>query len=513
MNKGGLAAGIIVLLIIIAAIVVLIPHKAPTSITVTTIPSIPSAIATFQLTDPPEVPNGTQALVIDYSSVNAHVIAKNGTAAWIAAQGSGSVDLLSIVNMSQLIGKASVPLNSTIDMVRFNITGAKITIANSTYNVTVPNQQLIVHVSNSHVINGNVSTLIDMSPTIATIYTSNSTIFVLVPSVRAIVVGSNKANASASIGTRMPINATEKEFLATSKPSISIKSAALSQIGNTTTFSVTVANNGNSSIKIMHIMLFGDENVHIAAQGMEIGIEDNALHMHRFNFSNVPKQPGIGMGIGNMSIGSGFTSNTFVNISSGMGASGLGSFGMGNKLNASIGRIISNISRFGMNASTANMILSSLNESELEDLGKLNISSMQNLSEALEHMHDFNMSVENFTHILPNSTLARLFNITQLQKQRIGIGIRLMHYRVINFLVEQNGSLMLPFVSEGENEFEAFNGIGYTIPAKGSYTFTFTGSLNYANGNIDIAIIPGSTYKIVVMGDRGAWNTTNVTAG
>ncbi len=511
MNKGGLAAGIIVLIIIIAAIVVLIPHKAP--ITVTTIPTAPSAIATFQLTDPPEVPNGTQALVIDYSSVSAHVIAKNGTSAWIAAQGSGSVDLLSIVNMSQLIGKASVPLNSTIDMVRFNITGAKITIANSTYNVTVPNQQLIVHVSNSHVINGNVSTLIDMSPTIATIYTSNSTIFVLVPSVRAIVVGSSKANASASIGTRMPINTTERKFLAISKPSISIKSATLSQIGNMTTFSITVANNGNSSVKVMHIMLFGDENVHIVAQGMAIGIEDNSLHMHRFNFSNVPKQPGMGIGLGNISISSGFASNAFTaNVSSQASASGLGSFGMGSKLNASIGKIISNISRFGMNASTANMILSSLNESELEDLSKLNISSMQNISQAFEHMHDFNMSVENFTNIMPNSTLAKLFNITQIQRQRIGIGIRLTHYRVINFLVEQNGSLVLPFISQGENEFEAFNGIGYTIPARGTYTFTFTGSLDYANGNIDMAIIPGSTYKIVVMGDRGAWNTTNVTA-
>jgi len=69
MNKAQIAAGIIIIVLVIG-IALLMSKPSTTSIT-TTLPS-PSPAATglltFQLIDPPQVPNNTQALVITYSS-------------------------------------------------------------------------------------------------------------------------------------------------------------------------------------------------------------------------------------------------------------------------------------------------------------------------------------------------------------------------------------------------------------------------------------------------------------
>jgi len=134
----------------------------------------------------------------------------NGTSEWVSSSNTGSVNLLSLVNISQVIGSVNIPKNSTVDMVKFNITSATITIDNKTYNVTVPSQQIIVHVSNTQRVNGTASALIDITPVVASIYTNNSVIFVLVPSLRAVVV---PGSASATVGAKVAINETESMSL------------------------------------------------------------------------------------------------------------------------------------------------------------------------------------------------------------------------------------------------------------------------------------------------------------
>ncbi|MEM0149902.1 MAG: DUF4382 domain-containing protein, partial [Candidatus Micrarchaeaceae archaeon] len=416
MNKGGIAAGILLLIIIIVAIVVLVqPHKA--SVSTTTIPSVLSGTLTFQLTDPPEVPSGTQALVISYASLSAHYTARNGTSSWVSAQGSGSVNLLSTINASQIIGKASMPLNVTVDMVRFNITSAAITIDNVTYNVTVPSQQLIVHVTNANRINGTNSALIDFTPVVATIYTSNSTIFVLVPSVRAIVLGSSKASASAQVGATIGINATEKHELELSRPNITISSATLSQNGNTTSLSITVVNNANASVNIKHIAIFGNESVRVNYKGRVAAIENNMIEVHN------DVQVNVGKDEPSFSVGGDGNAN--------LGASGAGSLGVSPGFGMSsqnFSNMQANFSaRFGINASTANMIMGAFNSSELRNLSGFNFSKA----------HGFSMSVGNYLYVtehahIPNATLAKIFNMTNEQQWHIGMGITAARFRVLN---------------------------------------------------------------------------------
>ena len=161
-----------------------------------------------QMTDPPKVPAGTSALVIAYSSVKVHAGSATSNPAnetnqsgWYNADGSSSVNLLAVTNVSQTIATTQVPTNSIINIVRFNITSATITINGTTYNVTNPNGQINVAVRASPKINASsAAVLIDFRATVNTQGNASSHTYLLVPAATAIVVN---ANSSVSINTNI----------------------------------------------------------------------------------------------------------------------------------------------------------------------------------------------------------------------------------------------------------------------------------------------------------------------
>ena len=75
----------------------------------------------IMLTDPPNVPKGTTLLEVTYSNIQLHNVASDGTANWVAAQESGKVDLLSLVNVAQTIASLNLPTGSTVDKLQFTI--------------------------------------------------------------------------------------------------------------------------------------------------------------------------------------------------------------------------------------------------------------------------------------------------------------------------------------------------------------------------------------------------------
>ncbi|MEM0086649.1 MAG: hypothetical protein QXU16_00005, partial [Candidatus Micrarchaeaceae archaeon] len=71
-----------------------------------------------------------------------------------------------------------------------------------------------------------------------------------------------------------------------------------------------------------------------------------------------------------------------------------------------------------------------------------------------------------------------------------------------------NGTLALPFNSD-----QMFEGnVGYVLSPGSQATFSFSGKIEYANGHLIITPIPGATYKVVLIGEEGAYATANVTA-
>ena len=160
-----------------------------------------------QLTDPPSVPQGTQHLLVSYSSVEVHVSGQNQSG-WVATQGSGTVDLMTLQNVSQTIANAYVQANATINTVRFNITSAKIIINGTTYNATPPSSQVTVAITGEEKINSSVAVLIDFAPMVNSHPSGNARAYILVPAAKAIVVNANSSiSVSTMVGARSSIGA------------------------------------------------------------------------------------------------------------------------------------------------------------------------------------------------------------------------------------------------------------------------------------------------------------------
>ncbi|MDE1873832.1 MAG: ArsR family transcriptional regulator [Candidatus Micrarchaeota archaeon] len=423
----------------------------------------------FSLTDPPTVPNGTQALNISYSSIQARYVGANNASAWVSGSGNGSLDLMALVNSSQVIGSGSVPVNSTINLLSFDINSAYIVINGTRYNVTVPSGSLTVPVTGGGAVTSNSSVLIDLSPVVTTIYTDNSTLFVLVPSVKAVFLGST--NVTAHVGERHTLTETEHEQLNATVPVITITSDNLSVVNNATTrLSVTVKNNANVNVTLRHVLLFGLPRVFVSPLGANstIGAEIDA--------------PPAFQGWMGMQLAS-------------EGEGGGNAFGLNSSANAEAGD--------GMHAGMMQDVINGVH-----------VLVNENASAGSNSSFEFPMlSAED------NAKLNTL----------VSVGADVRSFRSLDFIVTTNGTLELPFVSAGcacegmicpmaEQASIACiiqgggNGsFGYTLQPGASATLNFTGQIEYANGHIRITPTQGSQWELVVQGEEGARATTNIT--
>ncbi len=263
--------GIVVVLIVIGAILLLsnqfsVPPAQGVHTTQgqasgqTTAGSAGTVTAPVMFTDPAHVPAGTDALVVDYSSVSVHSSGSAGSG-WVAASGSGSVNLLAVVNVSQVIGKANVSANSTINLVRLNVTSATITVNGTSYAVTLPNNNVTIAVTGQTKIGQSTGVLVDFAPTVTAVFNQNTTTFVMAPAARATVVANASAAAQANVGENVALSANAKAELSVATPNITISSASVEVNGTNTKVSVTVSDNSNSSVVLNSVVVRGNESV------------------------------------------------------------------------------------------------------------------------------------------------------------------------------------------------------------------------------------------------------------
>lgn len=239
--------------------------------------SAPSSPLSILLTDPPHVPIGTQSLNITYASIEVRIT--NSTSShWIGVNATGTINLLSLVNVSTVLASVEVPTNAIIDMAAFNITYAEITVNNVSYTVNVPNNRIVANISKSAKFNGNSSLLLDLSPTILTLYTDNATLFELAPSLNAMMVNVGQKQLVSNLGqqggvppTPFMLSKSILESLSALKGSITIVGGSINSNGNDTHISIIVKDTSNKSIKIGHVLVFGNESLYLNA---------NAIKMH-----------------------------------------------------------------------------------------------------------------------------------------------------------------------------------------------------------------------------------------
>jgi len=229
-----------------------------------------SATASFvvMLTDPPTVPAGTTVLNLTYSDVSLHVTYLNGTAVWLPVTASGTVNLFSLVNMSQTIASTTIPSGSAVDKIQFTIDDVDAVVNGAMYNVTALSNTLVVSVKNSQVNQTLSGVLVDFNPTLVQIQATdaNGTLvyyYVLVPSATATIIG-DLSKEQIKVGTIVELGQNNRaklvhvveEFV----KNVTIVSASLSVNGNVTTLSVTIKNEGDVTFRVFGLTLHGEFN-------------------------------------------------------------------------------------------------------------------------------------------------------------------------------------------------------------------------------------------------------------
>jgi hypothetical protein len=445
---------VIVAILLVAVALLLLPQSLPQS-------SVAQSgnLVALQITDPAQVPAGTQSLVIAYSSLAVHLSNASGSSGWVSSNSTGSVNLLAVLNLTQTIGTVSVPANASIDMVRFAVSSANITVNGTTYNVTVPSGMLTAHVTGRTSVSGGASVLLDLSPVVASIVTNTTTVFVLVPSVRAVVVGGGSNSATLHVGARARLSENETAELEQTRPNVSITAASLSvSPGNVTSFSITLRDNSNESVVVKHVGFKG--NLSVQFNSSALAARANAF------IANMTKR---------------ITNSTFCTIANITQHIGAGA-------NQSSEHIIANITQH--TGAVANL------SSEQKDA----IESLLEHSSFGSHIPNFSINVGEGEGVRINSSICTpsgLANFTsRLQHIVLNSSTEIEHEQsgrqIMIFSVESNGTLTVPL---GTDDFEN-SSASYTLQPGQSATLTFSGVIAFGHGMFMVVPKSGSAYEV-----------------
>jgi len=257
-NAKSLLAFLIVGLIVLGGLgyfmLTLQPAKAPSSSstsvsTTSTSTSTRASLSPFAvaLTDPPSVPAGTSALFLNYSCVE---LITNSSPFF--ANESGSVNLLSLVNVSKIIATFSLPKNVSINQIRLFVSSVTIEINGSKYSVFVPSSVLKIPITNVSLVNGTIGALIDLRPHVVVTYAGQSLRFILTPVVFAMPFTAKEVNVSQrmSVGQVFAIPKHLSEKLERESANLTLEAVSLYSRGNETVFYISLKNVGNEPVTV-----------------------------------------------------------------------------------------------------------------------------------------------------------------------------------------------------------------------------------------------------------------------
>ena len=457
------------------------------------------------LTDPPQVPPGTTALVIYYSGVQVHRAGSSGNGGFVNLNASGSVNLMNLTNVTDTIAASAINTSTGFDLVRFNITSARITMGNSTYNVGVPGNSIMIKLD--EVARNSSGVLIDLMPTVIQVYGPNQTAFLMIPSARAVAIGNlSDAGISTMIGGRMSMVAHIRDRLQEGIANISISNAQLSVNGNVTSISLTVTDTGNRSVTLRHVMVIGNMR--------EIAGLRRLPNAGR-GIDSVAVPPGVlGSELGGITEGENYLINS---INSNAIASNVTQIGVavGNELGTglgaggSLGGQIAEHMGGRFNLTLFNISLGSIASSSGKAaavIGQSGLSPGQRMR-MLESILNgrLNATIAEDTH-MSNDSGAEF-------RQIVGESEAFQHdfHGSLNFFVSNTGMLSIPFTEASDLE-----NSGYALTPGESAMFDFVGTegirIGRGMGQVAVVLIQNQTYDIGVSGDNLSYASANATA-
>ncbi|NAY82353.1 MAG: DUF4382 domain-containing protein [Thaumarchaeota archaeon] len=241
MNRNLVITISVIAILVVAGIAYeLYPYYTKQTTPVSTTASVTFPIA---LTDPPSVPTGTSALWLNYTAVE---LITNSSP--LFANYTGSVNLMELVNTSQIIAEFTVPKNVVVNQIRLFVSSAKIEINGTSYPVFLPSGVLKIPVRNA-----TSGALVDLQPHIVIAYVGQTPEYILTPVATAIPY-----SVSASVGQKVALPSQVVEKLRSTFSNLTVVSSSLTFEGNTTSFSITIKNNGDEPVVVYAVKIFGE---------------------------------------------------------------------------------------------------------------------------------------------------------------------------------------------------------------------------------------------------------------
>ena len=445
---------------------------------------IPKDFAVIQLTDPGYLPNGTRALVIDFSSAKVHYVSQQGSG-WVEQNASGSIDLLSLDNLTTAIGKVSLPVNSIVDRVSFNITGANISVGGSTYPVSLPEHTVTTGIEGNPSINGTEGILVGLEPVIAAEVDGNSIVFTMVPSAKAVVIENGTTNAQ--VGSVRILAPSDKRLLENSSLPIKISNASIESAGNSSDISISISNHGSKQIYIDQVIIVGNVSVGLNFSNI-INISadfSTAAALAAKRNSNASESSANATGLGNITVVSKI---------------------IGIAANASAG-ILANATVIGNDQKAIsagfNGIRIAADALANTSIAGFGFGSNASAVEGFLSAHGVNMSIMKGLNV--NSSQIEGLGSQISGSVQTGLGFEKL--RTVNFFVGQNGT-MVPM----RYAYTINNSTQYELNPGNSTDITFNGGITEGNGNETVSFVNGEVYRIYVIGQNGAFGSVNVTA-
>lgn len=251
------AAAVLLAVVIIAATAVYMSLQTKTA------PSSFSVL-TIKLTDPPQVPYGTQWLNMTFTQVSLLVAEPAGSGGLVNTKtvtvtpygGSATIDLLALQNYTFTLAQANLTQGSVVYSVTFTVSKIVIDVNGTQYPVTITGgaSTLQAVIANPKSLTGVNDALIELNPVVV-----NTPIgYQLIPSTVAVIAPSHGQEHEGGMST---LSQQERQELEEATGNLSVKILTLSVSGNTTTFMLLVNNTGGVPVQLVAVGVHGDFNV------------------------------------------------------------------------------------------------------------------------------------------------------------------------------------------------------------------------------------------------------------
>jgi hypothetical protein len=245
--SGAVAAIIAIVLIGGVLATGILSSKTTTTVSPVTTSVSGSGTLAVLLTDPPTVPNGTTAVYATYSGLAVHIAGAGNNSGWHVLNAQGSINLMSIINVSRTIASANVQ-SGRFDALAFNITSATVTFLGKNYSayLVYEDHTLVVPVVGGITINNGQTSaaVIDLTPTILLLGDPATPAFAFIPAARGYTIPAQSIPQTKLQQVGQNESVSNQTWYQNDQPKFEITGVVLTPIS----LSITVANTGNVSL-------------------------------------------------------------------------------------------------------------------------------------------------------------------------------------------------------------------------------------------------------------------------